>query len=346
MRRSLRPRAGTETTLPARRRKRLAREKSPLEGMVFFPLCLGYDRRVDSRQAVTSGDVPASVVVEAGQAGWRLDRAVAGLWPGTGLRERRRRIEAGLVTVNGRLRGAAYKVRPGEVLTAVVVPAAPALFRPSDIPVLHAGPVFGAVGKPGGLHSASLGPAGGESLEALLGALFPGRSAWLLSRLDRLTSGIVPVTFAAEGVGRWRALEDAGAVAKSYLAVVHGRLDGALSLAWELDVADRAVTRVLGRDSADPLRRTHVTPVREAGGLTLVCCRIAKGARHQIRAHLAASGHPLVGDPVYGRGEGPRLHLHCAGVASPVLDVRDDPRWTLEDAVKVVAAAGDTASED
>ncbi|MGD9608210.1 MAG: pseudouridine synthase [Desulfovibrionaceae bacterium] len=334
-----------KTTLPARRRKRLAREKSPLEGMVSFPLRLGYDRNVDSKQAVSGGDVPA-LVVQAGQVGWRLDRAVASLWPGTGLRERRRRIEAGLVTVNGRLRGAAYKVRPGEVLTTVVVPAGPAVFGPDDIPVLDAGLVFGAVGKPGGLHSASLGPTGGESLEALLGALFPGRPAWLLSRLDRLTSGIVPVTFAPEGVVRWRALEDAGAVEKTYLAVVHGRLDGVLSLGRELDVADRAVTRVLDRDTADPLRRTQVTPVREAGGLTLVRCRIAKGARHQIRAHLAASGHPLVGDPVYGRGEGQRLYLHCAAMASPVLEVRDAPLWTVEEAVKVVAAAGDSEAED
>ena len=135
--------------------------------------------------------------------------------------------------------------------------------------------------------------------------------------------------------GGIRALEDAGAVEKTYLAVVHGRLDGVLSLGRELDVADRAVTRVLDRDTADPLRRTQVTPVREAGGLTLVRCRIAKGARHQIRAHLAAAGHPLVGDPVYGHGEGERLFLHCAAIVCPVLEVAREAPWELTAAVAV-----------
>lgn len=331
-----------ETTSPGRPRKRLSGEKSPPAGMVFFPDRLGYDRTMDATDTISSEAAAARVVVGPQQAGWRLDRLAALLWPAAGLRDRRRRIEAGLATVDGRLRGAAYKVRAGEVVAAVGGAARERVFSPADISILVAGPVYGALAKPGGLHSASLGPGGGESLEALLPQLFPGREVRLLSRLDRLTSGLVPVTFVSDGVAEWRRLEDRGAVAKTYLAVVHGRLAHALTLARELDVADRAVTRVLARDTADPLRRTLVSPVREHHGLTLVRCRIAKGARHQIRAHLAACGHPLVGDPVYGSGEGERLFLHCAGVASPVLDARHEPAWSLTDAARAVAGTRDT----
>jgi 23S rRNA pseudouridine1911/1915/1917 synthase len=283
-------------------------------------------------QEDSAGGTGRRVLVSPEQDGWRLDRAALALWPGLGLRGRRRLIEAGGLRVAGRVRGAGYRVRAGEALVETL-PAAPVrTFRPADIPVLAAGPVYGALAKPGGLNSASLGPAGGESLEGLLPGIFPDRPAWLLSRLDFLTSGIVPVAFAETGRAAWRRLEDAGAVAKTYLAVVHGRLTAPVCLARELDTDDRATTRVLARDSADPLRRTEVVPVATLAGLTLVRCHIAKGARHQIRAHLAAAGHPLVGDPRYGKGEGERLYLHCAAVASPVLTVARNPPWTLEDA--------------
>jgi 23S rRNA pseudouridine1911/1915/1917 synthase len=276
------------------------------------------------------------VVVPAEQDGWRLDRATGALWPGIGLRGRRRRIEAGGVRLAGRVRGAGSRVRAGDVLEEVALGEPEAVFGPADIPVLAAEPDFGALAKPGGLHSASLGPGGGASLEALLPGIFPDRRAWLLSRLDFLTSGIVPVAFAEAGRTRWRRLEDAGEVAKTYLAVVHGRVAAPLVLDRALDTDDRATTRVLARAEADPLRHTLVTPERCLAELTLVRCRIAKGARHQIRAHLAAAGHPLVGDPRYGRGEGERLFLHATALASPVLVVALEPPWTLANAVAPV----------
>jgi len=276
-------------------------------------------------------------VLDAAVAGWRLDRAAALVWPELGLRGRRRRIEAGGLAVNGRRQGPAYKVRAGDVLTAVPLAALEAVFSPADIAIVPAGPDYAALVKPGGLHSASLGPTGGASLEAMLPALFPDRPAWLLSRLDGLTSGLVPVAFSVAAAAAYRRLEDAGQVGKTYLAVVHGRVEAPFVVARELDVADRATTRVLARDAADPLRRTAVEPVRRLDGVTLVACRIAKGARHQIRAHLAAAGHPIVGDPRYGRGEGERLFLHCAGIASPVVAVTCAPPWRPEDAAVVAA---------
>ena len=246
-----------------------------------------------------------------------------------------------MVRVGGRVRPAAWRVRAGDELEEVALARPTACFSPADIVILAEGAQFGAVAKPGGLHSAGLGPTGGENLEALLPDLFPGRAARLLSRLDRLTSGLVPVAFTEAAAGQWRRLEDTRQVAKTYLAVVHGRLSAPLQLDRALDTDDRAVTRVFARRDADPLRQTAVTPVETAAGLTLVRCRIAKGARHQIRAHLAAAGYPLVGDPVYGRGEGARLFLHCAAVASPVLTVECAAPWDLAAALAV--CGGETA---
>ena len=59
---------------------------------------------------------------------------------------------------------------------------------------------------------------------------------------------------------------------------------------------------------------THVVPVKTAGqGTTLAAVTIEHGRMHQIRAHMASIGHPLLGDRLYGNGrEGERALLHCA----------------------------------
>jgi len=299
---------------------------------VFIPNRLGYDPGMDGERDMAAGETAGRATVGTQEDGWRLDRVTALLWPELGLRGRRRRIAAGGATVNGRRRGPAHKVRAGDVIAVAPLAGPTAFFSPADIPILAAGPDYAALVKPGGLFSASLGPTGGHSLEDLLPALFPDRPALLLSRLDDLTSGLVPVAFSSEAAAAYRRLEDAGQVAKTYLAVVHGRVGAPFATARELDVADRATTRVLAREAADPLRRTAVAPVRMLAGLTLIRCRIAKGARHQIRAHLAAAGYPIVGDPRYGRGEGDRLFLHCAALDCPALAVACPPPWSLEDA--------------
>lgn len=285
----------------------------------------------DKTQA--DGQGGGGVVAPPEVDGWRLDRATALLWPATGLRGRRRLIEAGAALVDGRARGPAYRVRAGERLEAVALARPEGTFTAADVPVLAVAGDYAAVSKPAGLHSAAIAHGGGQSLEDLLPHLFPDRAPMLLSRLDRLTTGIVPLAFAPAAGEAYRDLEASGRVEKTYLAVVHGVIREPFTVDFRLDAADRAKTRVRFKTEPDALRHTHVTPVEVCDGLSLVRCRIARGARHQIRAHLAGAGHPLVGDPVYGRGEGERLFLHCAVLRSPVLDADDAPPWTLAEAV-------------
>jgi 23S rRNA pseudouridine1911/1915/1917 synthase len=81
----------------------------------------------------------------------------------------------------------------------------------SEVFVLAEGPDYGAVVKPGGLSTASIGPGGGACLEDHLSELFPGRPAILLGRLDRPTSGIVAVAFDENAAERFREAERTGA---------------------------------------------------------------------------------------------------------------------------------------
>jgi len=254
-------------------------------------------------------------VLDAAVAGWRLGPGGGAGLAGTGASRPAPRIEAGGLAVNGRRQGPAYKVRAGDVLTAVPLAALEAVFSPADIAIVPAGPDYAALVKPGGLHSASLGPTGGASLEAMLPALFPDRPAWLLSRLDGLTSGLVPVAFSAAAAAAYRRLEDAGQVGKTYLAVVHGRVEAPFVVARELDVADRATTRVLARE-----RGRSLAPYRR-GGRCAVWTALPSSPAASPRGRAIRSGRtwprpaPHRGRPALRPGRGgtavPPLRRHC-----------------------------------
>ena len=268
--------------------------------------------------------------------GWRLDRALELLVPDVGLRGRRRLVESGAVTVGGRARPCGYRVRAGQELAVSLAAPDTAHFGPADVPVVLEAGDYALVSKPAGLNTAAIAHGGGESLEALLPAIFPGREAILLSRLDRLTTGLVPVAFTGAAAQAYRDMEEAGEVAKTYLAVGHGEARQCFRVDNDLDTADRRKTRVLVRRVIDSLRMTEAEPLATESGATLFRCRIGKGARHQIRAHLAYAGHPLVGDPLYGYGDGDRLFLHCAGIDCPAFTASLDPPWTFAEAVEEV----------
>ena len=100
-----------------------------------------------------------------------------------------------------------------------------------------------------------------------------------------------------------------------------GSIDKEMTLSYRIDAEGGESVRV-SKESRDPatMRWTNVTPLRGDGSVTLVRAEISRGKRHQIRAHLAAAGFPVVGDrryaavPPAGTGKG-RLMLHAAEVA-------------------------------
>jgi len=252
------------------------------------------------------------MIVPSALSGIRLDRALAELLPETGLRHRRRLCEEGRVTVNARRAKPSLKLMEGMEVRVSEDSCEPA--RPEDLGVyvLGAEDGFAAVYKPEGVHSAVIDGRTNCSVEAMLPALFPEYAPVLLNRLDNPTSGILLVALNAGAAQRYQHIEDRGGIRKEYLAEVSGSVVAPVTIRRALDVADRRVVRVLDEDSSDPLRQTAVEPIRHeaSSASTLVCCRIAKGARHQIRVHLASIGHPILGDTLYAGPEAERLHLH------------------------------------
>ncbi|NJB69344.1 23S rRNA pseudouridine1911/1915/1917 synthase [Desulfobaculum xiamenense] len=253
--------------------------------------------------------------------------------PDAPLRERRRLWELGAVRVDGVPRPKGYRVRTGQRIE--IDDAADAMDRqdmsvPDGVRVVAQRTGYmAALFKPAGVHTENIAGRPVPSVENALPLFWPGREATLVNRLDFLTSGIVLVALSPTAGEEYRELEDEGRVSKAYLAVLHGRVESEFVVRRRLDMARRKVVRVLDEDDDNPVRATSVRPLGEVGtDRTLVLAEIAKGARHQIRAHCASAGHPIVGDLVYGAAEeGERLYLHHWRVSLPDFEARVAPDW-------------------
>jgi 23S rRNA pseudouridine1911/1915/1917 synthase len=139
----------------------------------------------------------------------------------------------------------------------------------------------------------------GASLSGIGGELRPG----IVHRLDKDTSGLI---VAAKNDAAHRTLSAAFAahdIERAYQAVVWGvpaRAHGDIAGNIGRHPVDRKRMAIVKRGGKPAL--THYKVMRRFGrGASLVECRLATGRTHQIRVHLAALGHPVIGDPVYGR---------------------------------------------
>ncbi|WP_319466510.1 RluA family pseudouridine synthase [uncultured Pseudodesulfovibrio sp.] len=251
--------------------------------------------------------------------GSRLDRFMVEIMPESGLRLRRRLCDEGRVLVDGKSRKPGYKLRSGQEII-IGKERHSMSHEQMGLRIVEQAGDFAAVYKPGGVHSASIEGKGGDCVEDVLADLFPGTKPHLLNRLDYLTSGLLLVALNADAVDQYHVLEDRGDIRKFYLADVKGRLDGMVTVRNALDTDNRKKTRVLDEDHPDERRWTDVDAVSHDrdNDTSLVRCLIMKGARHQIRAHLASLGHPILGDPLYGDGsEGDCLRLHHERIEMP-----------------------------
>lgn len=265
-------------------------------------------------------------------AGERIDRAVA-LLTGWSRAEVQTLLTAGAVLVDGRAPAKSHRLTAGAVIELLAEPDAETVpvAEPVPIDVRYADDDLIVVNKPAGMvvHPGA-GHPHGTLVHGLL-ARFPelatvGDSArpGIVHRLDRDTSGLLVVARTPRAYERLVTMLADHDVERRYVALVRGIPEARRA------VIDAPIGRSTRRRTQMAVRaegreaRTAYEVVDQGADVALVTCRLETGRTHQIRVHLAAIGHPVVGDTVYGGGAPappatrPFLHAQALTLAHPV----------------------------
>ena len=248
-------------------------------------------------------------------AGARLDAFLAAHGAAASRAAAQRLIESGLVSVDGRPRPKNHRLTGAEV---VLVEREPERAKPEPAPrfdVVYEDEQLMVVDKPAGLvtHPAP-GHRGPTLAEALQGRAAGGAEperAGIVHRLDRDTSGLLVVARSDEAHAALQGMIRRREVTREYLALVEGAPDaerGTIDAPLGRDRSRRAL--VSTRTDRARQAITHFRVLERLARTALLEVRLETGRTHQIRAHLAAIGHPVCGDSRYGGGAcGARLGL-------------------------------------
>ena len=299
------------------------------------------------------GGETLELTVPAALAGLRFDQALAQLVPQHSRSRLKAWIDAGLATLDGATAEGKRRLAGGE---RILVQPAPGHVAVADAPqaialdVVYEDATILVVNKPPGLvvHPGS-GNRDGTLLNALLHhapALSALPRAGIVHRLDKETSGLIVVAKTATAQTDLVRQLQARTVKREYLAVARGDLARATTIDAPIGRHPRLRTSMAVVASGKPAR-THVATLERFGSATLVQCTLETGRTHQIRVHLAAIGHPLLGDPAYGGRAAagvPAFHrqaLHAARLALAHPQTRKRLQWEAPpppDFVELVAS--------
>jgi 23S rRNA pseudouridine1911/1915/1917 synthase len=227
-------------------------------------------------------------------------------------------IQAGHIRLNQQRTRPGRRPRCGEQISIVPPPLRPhpAQAQALDLPIYYQDQTLIVVNKPAGMATHP-GPGWwqGSCVNALLHAIsdWPGvggvAGPGIVHRLDRDTSGLL--LFARNDAGHRALLAalQARQIERRYLAWVEGELSG-----------EGLIDQPLGRDPRNPQQvivtaagkpaRTHYRALAQHRGRSLLELTLETGRTHQIRVHLAWSGHPVCGDPRYGQADA-QMYLHA-----------------------------------
>lgn len=145
--------------------------------------------------------------------------------------------------------------------------------------------------------------------------------AQAVQRLDRETTGLVLFSLSKDVQPALDAAVATHVVHKRYLAVVRGAFPVGARVVDAPIARDRHDARRMRVGRTGKVARTHAVRLDARQGCSLVACELETGRRHQIRVHLAHTGHPIVGDTLYGGGAnraGLMLHALEEELAHPV----------------------------
>jgi len=260
------------------------------------------------------GSAPAPTVLTLAEedAGERLDRILARRCPEFSRSALQRWIEQGRVEQAGEVVSRKTKALAGAEVSIQPAPPEAMSAEPQDIPieVLFEDAHLIIVDKPAGLvvHPAP-GHPDGTLVNALLyhaevhGGGDPLRPG-IVHRLDKDTSGVMVVAKTPQAHERLVEMFQQHALERAYLAIVLGRPPQ--SITYDTFHGRHPAHRKKFTSRGDRGRRavTHLETVELLHGSALVRCRLETGRTHQIRVHLAEHGHPVLGDPVYGKSIG------------------------------------------
>lgn len=270
----------------------------------------------------TSSEYTENLRVDETQAGQRLDKAMATALPAISRSRLKALIEGGQVHLDRDgdakcITDASYKVRTGDLVTLDVPPAVAAEPIGQDIPltIVYEDEHLIVIDKPAGLvvHPAAGNYDGtlvnaliahcGESLSGIGGVKRPG----IVHRIDKDTSGLLVVakTDAAHAGLSEQFAEHS--LERIYLAVVWGvpippigTIEGNIGRS-PVNRQKMSIQKTGGKHAVTHYKVIARFGPAEAPYASLIECRLETGRTHQIRVHMMHIGHPLIGDPAYGR---------------------------------------------
>ncbi len=257
--------------------------------------------------------------------GQRLDVVVAKLVPKLSRSRLAAWIKSGEVRLNDQIATPRSKVWTGAAISVRATETAQNEDAPESIAleiIFEDGELL-VINKPAGLvvHPGA-GNREGTLLNALLHAAPQVRDvprAGIVHRLDKETSGLMVVakTLTAQ-TSLVRQLQ-ARTVQREYVGLVHGHFAASEIIEGDIGRHPTLRTKMAVVDHNGKEARTHVKPLEHFEAHTLVVCKLETGRTHQIRVHLSHVGHPLVGDPVYGKRKSlpafERQALHARALA-------------------------------
>ncbi len=262
------------------------------------------------------------LIVEEGDKGKRLDAFLHDQLPKYSRSRLQSWVKEGKASVNGKVEKPSRVLRLGDTVEFAIgiIPGLSAVPEQIPLEILYEDPSVIVINKPAGMVvHAGAGVHSGTVVNALLhrykhlssvgGDVRPG----IVHRLDRFTSGVL-IAARNDEAHRDVALQfSSRKVTKIYLTLVEGRLTGS--------------GRIIKPIARDPVNRMRMTARLDRGrtaltdwevlenfdGYTFLRIHLGTGRTHQIRAHMAAIGHPVAGDMMYGgaRSEWARYFLHA-----------------------------------